>query len=143
MTSAMLASTLIPSGTNSYFDIRPRESGRNSVLQTPSLLGSPTTYFDMKGRDSATIRALSPLGSPLRDVSFVEMGYGTGDSSASTPAVQSPILSPVKKAMPARVALLARNDGFEISTRSALSRSKKIPGEDSFLHDITSALEKV
>jgi hypothetical protein len=72
-------------------------------------------------------------------------GYRTSGSRTSTLFSQSVAHhTPVKKVLPARVAFLARTTrgGYESSERSSL-RMKHLPGEDTFIHDITAALEQV
>jgi len=63
-------------------------------------------------------------------------------SKNSTLFVPSAIHStPVKKIMPARVALLRKGE-YETSGRSSTA-TKYLPGEDTFLYDVTAALERV
>ena len=63
-------------------------------------------------------------------------------SKNSTLFVPSAVHStPVKKIMPARVALLRKGE-YESSGRSSTT-TKYLPGEDTFLYDVTAALERV
>jgi len=50
--------------------------------------------------------------------------------------------TPGKRLMPVRVAFASRNGGYDSSVRSSVG-TKALPREDSFLHDITAALEYV
>ena len=68
---------------------------------------------------------------------------GVSGSKTSTLFAQSVQQhTPVKKAMPARVTVLARRGGYESSGMSSI-KSRQLPGEDSFIHDVTEALERV
>jgi hypothetical protein len=103
-----------------------------SSIQTSSMM---TSSLEASTLMTSGIRRLFDSG--------VSGMYGGRESKSSTLFVQSTALStPVKKAMPARVTIL-RKGGYNSSGRSSLMVSKPLPGQDTFVHDITRALEQV
>lgn len=103
-----------------------------SSIQTSSMM---TSSLEASTLMTSGIRSLFDSGASGM--------YGGRESKASTLFVQSAALStPVKKAMPARVTIL-RKGGYTSSGRSSSMVSKPLPGEDTFVHDITRALEQV
>jgi hypothetical protein len=71
-------------------------------------------------------------------------GEYRGSGSKSSTLFVQPVAQqiPVKKAMAPRVTVLAGDGTYQSSTRTTLG-SMPLPGEESFVHDITFALEGV
>lgn len=141
---------------------KPKRKLTNSTLPVPGNVWGTTSIPSVHDRmmssrsiQTASQRTMSMEASTLMtpgirsifDNTTQSDGYRTSGSKASTLFSTSIAPhTPVKRALPPRVTLLQRNassfGGYESSERSSL-RTKTLPGEDTFIHDITYALERV
>jgi len=119
-------------------------------LPIPSNIFGSTTINTTLGRRQpmSSVQTSSLMTSSVQPSIFTTPGIRTlfesreTSSKTSTLVVPSAVHStPIKRAMPPRVALL-RKGGYETSRRSSTA-TKYLPGEDTFLHDVTTALQQV
>ncbi|KAM3074372.1 hypothetical protein ACMFMG_002820 [Clarireedia jacksonii] len=143
--SNMWGQTSVPSALQTRPPIR-------SIFQESSMMASSiqaSTIVPSPGLE----RPLTPMayGGGIKVMSDY-MGYRTGDSAISTPDVQfltPPGIrsvschSPLGKTVTTRVRNISGGSSNDRSEESSFLGVKRLPGEDSFLRDLESALERV
>jgi glycosyltransferase involved in cell wall biosynthesis len=130
----------------------------SNVWGTASIGPGPRPVLDRRFTTTSSVQTMSMMNNSVGATTLMTPGirslfdsgtsggYRNGASRASTLFVQSALNpSPVKKVMPARVTLLARGGGYDSSERSSQTslKTRRLPKEDTFVHDITVALEQV
>jgi hypothetical protein len=118
--------------------------GATSIPSAPGRR-MPTSSVQASSMMTSSVRASTLMSPEIRYLfdSRASGEYRGGGSKSSTLFLQSVAnQTPIKKTIGPRVTVLSRNATYESSTRSTLA-SKPLPGEDTFFHDITIALERV
>ncbi|KAH8593367.1 glycosyltransferase family 4 protein [Bisporella sp. PMI_857] len=143
----------------SRYDLRSSSSNPEVQSETESgpiasniwgttILQSPKRRFPVSSVQTSTMMSTSLQASTLtapaiKDLFDCRISGGFGTSTKNSTLFEPTPLhgTPVRKLVPARVTIL-RKAGYESSGRSSMV-TKVFPAEDSFLHDITVALERV